>query len=375
MADTAVRTLLTGSIDYAGLFPPAGLDMPTSVRQYAEYRRHPDAWALGRFVVPVARLPELEHEAARFAPATPAPSGAPGGPTEPWHLSALLGAEPARELEALGEFNCRHAAAGAPALSADVVEARADSAEAIDRLLAAVPRWAQAYVEIPLDRDPAPLVAAIARRGGRAKARTGGVTPDAFPAAEAVARFLRACTAAGVPFKATAGLHHPLRAEYRLTYAADSPRGIMFGFLNVFLAAAFLHHGMGDADVGPAARGARPRRDPLFGRRRRMARPPARPRRDRRGADGGHRRLRVLLLHRAGRRAPGLPHPPAPDRFLNDTRTALENGLRGRYALERELGRGGMATVYLAQDLKHERPVALKVLRPTRPIQPIAGIL
>jgi len=38
--------------------------------------------------------------------------------------------------------------------------------------------------------------------------------------------------------------------------------------------------------------------------------------------------------------------------------------LRGRYALERELGRGGMATVYLAQDIKHERPVALKVLRP-----------
>ena len=38
--------------------------------------------------------------------------------------------------------------------------------------------------------------------------------------------------------------------------------------------------------------------------------------------------------------------------------------MRGRYALERELGRGGMATVYLAQDIKHERPVALKVLRP-----------
>src|SRR6478752_5075526 len=42
----------------------------------------------------------------------------------------------------------------------------------------------------------------------------------------------------------------------------------------------------------------------------------------------------------------------------------LETALRGRYALERELGRGGMATVYLARDLKHERLVALKVLRP-----------
>ena len=239
MPDTALRTLLAGSIDYAGLFPPAGLDMAASVRQYAEYRRHPDAWALGRFVVPATRLPELEREAATFAPA--------GG--EPWRLSALLGADAPRELEALGEFNCRHAAEGAPALSADVVEARADTVEAVDRLLAAVPRWAQAYVEIPLDRDPVPLVAAIARRGGRAKARTGGVTPDAFPPAEAVARFLRACTDAGVPFKATAGLHHPLRAEYRLTYAPDSPRGTMFGFLNVFLAAVLLRHGLSEADA------------------------------------------------------------------------------------------------------------------------------
>jgi hypothetical protein len=240
MPDTALRTLLAGSIDYAGLFPPAGLDMATSVRQYADYRSHPDAWALGRFVVPAARLAELEHEAALLAPTAPA---------DPWRLSALLGPDFAGELHALGEFNCRHAAAGAPALSVDVVEARADSVEAIDRLLGAVPPRAQAYVEIPLDRDPVPLVAAIARRGGRAKIRTGGVTPDAFPPAEAVARFLRACGDAGVPFKATAGLHHPLRAEYRLTYAADSPSGTMFGFLNVFLAAAFVRHGMGDADA------------------------------------------------------------------------------------------------------------------------------
>jgi hypothetical protein len=248
MPDTALRTLLAGSIDYAGLFPPAGLDVAASVRQYADYRSHPDAWALGRFVVPAARLAELEQEAALFAPASQSPSPA-GSNAEPWRLSALLGTDALRELEALGEFNCRHAAAGAPALSADVVEVRADSVEAVDDLLAAVPRWAQAYVEIPLDRNPVPLVAAIARRGGRAKARMGGITPDAFPSAEAVSRFLRACTDAGVPFKVTAGLHHPLRAEYRLTYAPDSPHGTMFGFLNVFLAAAWLHHGMGNADV------------------------------------------------------------------------------------------------------------------------------
>jgi len=42
----------------------------------------------------------------------------------------------------------------------------------------------------------------------------------------------------------------------------------------------------------------------------------------------------------------------------------LQEGLADRYAIEREIGRAGMATVYVAQDLKHRRPVAVKVLHP-----------
>ncbi|MGQ0642088.1 MAG: protein kinase domain-containing protein [Gemmatimonadaceae bacterium] len=49
---------------------------------------------------------------------------------------------------------------------------------------------------------------------------------------------------------------------------------------------------------------------------------------------------------------------------MSDAKTALDAGLAGRYRLERNVGAGGMATVYLAQDLRHNRKVAIKVLRP-----------
>ncbi len=49
---------------------------------------------------------------------------------------------------------------------------------------------------------------------------------------------------------------------------------------------------------------------------------------------------------------------------MSDPVALLREGLRDRYAFERELGRGGMATVWLARDLKHDRPVAIKVLHP-----------
>ena len=49
---------------------------------------------------------------------------------------------------------------------------------------------------------------------------------------------------------------------------------------------------------------------------------------------------------------------------MSDPVVRLNAALEGHYAIERELGEGGMATVYLADDLKHERKVALKVLKP-----------
>jgi hypothetical protein len=234
---STLHAVLRDSIDYAGLFPPAGLGMPQAVANYAAYRTGPEAWALGRFVVPAARLDELGQAASDVLP--PAPSAA-------WRIAALLGADPTGDLKAIGEFNCRHAAHDAGAAAVDVVEAKADSATAVEGILSIVPSYLQAYVEIPATGDPTSLASAVSARGGRLKVRTGGVTADAFPPAAALVRFIRAALAAGVPFKATAGLHHPLRAEYRLTYEPGSACGTMFGFLNLFLATAYMTAGLDD---------------------------------------------------------------------------------------------------------------------------------
>jgi hypothetical protein len=86
------------------------------------------------------------------------------------------------------------------------------------------------------------LLPELAKRNLRAKIRTGGITADAFPAPERVAAFIRACKEAGVAFKATAGLHHPLRCVKPLTYEPNAAVGKMHGFVNVFIAAALTGH-------------------------------------------------------------------------------------------------------------------------------------
>jgi hypothetical protein len=196
MIPASLRALLEGLIDYAGLFPPAALAMQDAVRNYARYRDEEYAWALGRFVVPADRVTEV-------------PEGFP---------LSILG---------LGDGG-RNAA---------VYEVKAATPDDVARI-ARDAGGRTVYVEIA---DVA-LLESIARCGLRAKIRTGGVTQDAFPPIGDVAKFLRACKAEGVAFKATAGLHHPLRCLKPLTYASDAPTGTMHGFLNVFLAAALLEH-------------------------------------------------------------------------------------------------------------------------------------
>lgn len=216
-------------MDYAGLFPPAALSMSEAVANYAEYLDSPDAWALGRFVVPATRLEEMAAEAARYT----------GSRAEPWRVSALLSETIPDDAARVRSFNGAYRGR----LAVDTVELRASTPAAVARAAAILPAGLVSYVELPLRDDPRPLVDALRRAGLRAKVRTGGTTEDAFPTATQVARFIACCSRLGVPFKATAGLHHPVRGDYPLTYAPGARSAPMFGFLNVFLAAAFAYTG------------------------------------------------------------------------------------------------------------------------------------
>jgi hypothetical protein len=238
----SARSLLTGIVDYAGLFPPAALGMEEAAAEYARWRRSAEAWMLGRFVLPASRLSELARAASPVLPA--------GGTGEPWRLSALLGPDARSDSSLVASFNDAHAGRAL----VDAVETKAATPAEAGDVLETVPAGVSAAVEVPLEADLAPLLTVLRERSARAKVRTGGLVPEAVPDPAALARFIGACAAKGVGWKATAGLHHPVRAERALTYAADSPRAVMHGFLNVFAAAAFVAAGAGASEIVPVLR-------------------------------------------------------------------------------------------------------------------------
>jgi len=235
---SSVTALLRDLIDYAGLFPPASLNMVSAVTRYDEYLRSEWKWVLGRFIVPVARLDEFKEALAGLETLKPR-----NGFTN-WRLSVLLGSEPVDDIARVRAFQARKADSRSARRSIiESLEMKVSTPDEIKQVSGIAPAGIKVYFELPPSgRDE--CIAMIAKCGRRAKIRTGGETADKFPAPESVVEFVRVCAAAKVPFKATGGLHHPLRSVHRLTYQPDSPSEIMHGFLNVFLAACFVWSGM-----------------------------------------------------------------------------------------------------------------------------------
>jgi len=237
----SLQALTAGLIDYAGLFPPAELGMRAALENYSGYLAGTDATSLGRFIVPANRLDELEIAAAQALPLI--------GSSVPWRLSALL-TDPGNDIARVRRFNAGHAdSPGSWRAVIDAVECKVGSPAEIGATRAGIPASITPYFELPVDDALEESVSEVKGAGARAKLRTGGVTPAAFPASAGILRFMRACLGAGVAFKTTAGLHHPVRAVYPLTYRPNSDTTMMFGFLNMFLGAVLLRTGADDVRV------------------------------------------------------------------------------------------------------------------------------
>jgi hypothetical protein len=187
----SLHALLANLIDYAGLYPPASLEMPAVLENYAAYLASPESWMLNRLVLPAAKLPEVHLR-------------------DNWRVTLLVESKP-----------------GPLPPQVETLETRLPH-----RL--SLPTYCETLIAaVPVDAF--------------AKVRTGGLTQEAFPSPETLADFLRAAASRRIAFKATAGLHHPLRSA------------TMHGFVNMFVAAAFAWQGaprgvildvLNDADPG-----------------------------------------------------------------------------------------------------------------------------
>jgi hypothetical protein len=236
---SALRALLSGLIDYAGMFPPAKLSLEDAAKNFLSYARGAHAWMLGKFVVPFERVRELRSLLAGNSDAEDLAIS----------LSVLLGPEPVRDAELIQAEKAR--GSEKPQISIDAVELRPGSPAMIEELSAVLAKDPAVFCEIPYTEELTPWLTTIRQAGWFAKIRTGGIAPESFPSSSVVAEFLTQCKTHGVALKATAGLHHPVRSEHPLTYEANSPGGVMHGFLNVFLGAALLECGISKDQLIP----------------------------------------------------------------------------------------------------------------------------
>jgi hypothetical protein len=217
----ALKRLLAAIVDYAGLFPPAKLDLQTAMTNYDRACASQNAWMLGRFVLPVFQLQEF----VALLPSFPCPD---------WSLSVLLTPNWEAEIAQIESFS--HETIAIAALEIPPLPPLE-----IERLVLRVPIGVEAFFEVPLNADLTPYLRVLKQTGASAKIRTGGVTIEAFPSADQIAQGIVSFAAAQIPFKATAGLHHPLPAIHPATYEVDSPSVKMHGFLNVAIAAALIY--------------------------------------------------------------------------------------------------------------------------------------
>ncbi|HEY8296839.1 MAG TPA: hypothetical protein VIG32_02285 [Candidatus Baltobacteraceae bacterium] len=247
----AATAAFSALIDYAGLFPPAKLAMTEALREYAEARRAPHAWTIGRFIVPASRMGELLAALDQTQPGEAALPASVIVDAEPepraWLASARAALAGIAALRRDGRIAIEALEVPLPPLVTRRETYDAPVGQFAMLLEGAALRDLPVYLEIPRNERFAELLSgalfAFARHRLRAKVRCGGITADAVPAPAELAAFVHAAHAERVAFKATAGLHHPVR------HSNDASGFVMHGFLNLLGAAVFARDGADTADL------------------------------------------------------------------------------------------------------------------------------
>ena len=222
----AIDCLLADLFDYAGLFPPTGLDMHSAARNYLEYGRSFHQQALGRFVIEFDQFPYLFDAAGDYIRG----------------MRLTLLATPDSdwvELRRLLEKGYR----------IEAIEIKPVECVEIQRTVDRIPEGPTVYFELPWNAQSAEVIEAIAAAGASVKLRMGGVQADSFPPTDAVANILRSLAAHHVSFKATAGLHHPIRSRHPINCARVSTVATMHGFINLACAAVLVFLGSEPEEV------------------------------------------------------------------------------------------------------------------------------
>jgi hypothetical protein len=225
MPAAALRALLEEAIDYAGLFPPANLELEPALQNYAAYLRSPERWMLGAFILPLDQFSAAGTQLAQFSAENPLRISALG-PKSPNDFSGAL----RQAAETIDEFSAENSAVTSirqfemPLPRGEVPDLLGASSDSLGKL------GLKVFWEAPAEAA-AETIAALAGSGAAFKLRTGGVIADAFPSGAQIARALVAAARHKVPIKFTAGLHHPLKQFH------ESVGTKMHGFLNVLGAA------------------------------------------------------------------------------------------------------------------------------------------
>ena len=215
MPAPSLHALLEHSVDYAGMFPPCGLELEPALANHARYVRLEDRWMLNAFVLPVGQFDAAKQFLPQFDPMRPLCISALGPKTEnaTAFLEALVEADAAIRSLSAHNVDLVSISQLEMFLPEDVDLGVLKEARSI---LGSLP----AFWEAPSERAER-TIALLAEHNSNAdqptfgyKMRTGGVTADAFPTSAQIAPALVAPATHQVPIKFTAGLHHPLR-QYR----------------------------------------------------------------------------------------------------------------------------------------------------------------